>query len=121
MRRICRFCEQAGYPAEGEAIRVREWPLKFVVAYDALAREAVKTAEESNVTDIPLSVVRPLPLALLALRVGRQRDWERVRASLEAGAVPADEIECVAYRYNLGAQWTRFLKYRDRSRNSTGH
>jgi hypothetical protein len=39
------YCAGEGCPAEGEAIRVEAWPLRFIPAYNALTREALAHAE----------------------------------------------------------------------------
>lgn len=115
LRDIYRFCEMRGYHPEGEAVRVGAWPVRFMPAYDELTREAVEQARTEDVEGVPFRVIRPLHLALLALRTGRRKDHERVDALLDAGAVQRDELEREARCRGLTKEWERYWKLRHES------
>jgi hypothetical protein len=105
---IYRFCEARGYPPEGEAIRVGDWPVQFVPAFDALTTEAIEQAATDDVEGEPIRVATALHLVLLALRVGRGKDYARILALLEADAVTREDIETAAARHGLSVEWRRF-------------
>ncbi len=105
---IYAFCAARGHPAEGEAIRVGSWPVQFVPVFSPLTREAMELAEIADFDGVPLRVVRATHLAVIALSVGRAKDFARVLALLESGSVTRDELERLATRHGLAGAWERF-------------
>lgn len=53
-------------------------------------------------------VVRADHLAVIALSVGRPKDFTRILALLESGSVSREEIASLAQRHGLADAWTRF-------------
>lgn len=102
------FCSKQGYQPEGEAIRVGEWPVQFIPVFSELTREAMKEADTADFEGVPLRVVRPEYLAVIALSVGRAKDWTRILALVESGSVTLDKIGELAVRYDLGEAWQTF-------------
>ena len=105
---IYAFCRERGYLPEGEAIRVGDWPVQFIPAFSKLTREAIRDAEIGDLEGIPLRVIRADYLAVIALSVGRAKDFARVLALREAGAVKDKEISDLAMRHNLTSEWKLF-------------
>jgi hypothetical protein len=112
---IYTFCRERGYLPEGEAIRVGDWPVQFIPAFSKLTREAIFDAEKGYIDGIPLRVIRADYLAVIALSVGRAKDFARILALREAGAVTDREISNLAKRHNLGSEWNLFKKRFDES------
>ena len=112
---IYAFCRERGYSPEGEAIRVGDWPVQFIPAFSKLTREAIRDAETGDLDGIPLRVIRADYLAVIALSVGRAKDFARVLALLEAGAVTDKEISDLAMRHNLTSEWNLFKERFDES------
>jgi hypothetical protein len=94
---IYAFCAARGYRPEGEAVRVGAWPTQFVPVFSPLTLEAV-----------PFRVVRAVHLAVIALSVGRAKNFTRILSLLESGSVTRQEIGVLAARYGLSAAWRRF-------------
>lgn len=109
------FCEKRGYRPEGEAIRVGDWPVQFIPAFNALTEEAMHQAEEGDVDGVPLRVVTAAYLAVIALSVGRAKDLARILSLREAGACGDDEIAALAANHNLTDAWALFLERFDAS------
>jgi len=105
---ICQFCASKGYDPEGEAVRVGAWPVRFVPLFSQLTREALAQADTADFEGEPLRVVRADHLALIALSVGRAKDFTRILALLESGSVGADGIAELAARHGLSDAWQRF-------------
>lgn len=112
---IYAFCQERGYLSEGEAIRVGDWPVQFIPAFSELTRAAIREAETGEVDGVPLRVVRADYLAVIALSAGRAKDFARVLALREAGAVTDKEISELATRYDLASAWNVFLERFDES------
>jgi hypothetical protein len=55
--------------------------------------EAVLQAETADFEGVPFRVVRPEHLAVIALSVGRAKDFTRILALLESESVTREEIE----------------------------
>ncbi len=107
---IYAFCKDRGYNAEGEAIRVGDWPVQFIPAFSTLTEEAMQEAEEGEVDGVPLRVVSASHLAVMALSVGRAKDLARIVALREAGACSDSEIAVLAAKHGLAGEWCRFLE-----------
>jgi hypothetical protein len=108
LRGIYEFCAARGWPAEGEAIRVGAWPTQFVPAFSPLTREAMEQAETADFEGVPFRVVRADHLAVIALSVGRAKDFTRILALLESGSVSREAIARLAERHGLAEAWRRF-------------
>lgn len=106
---VYRFCADRGYRPEGEAIRVGSWPVQFIVAFDPLTREAMQQATTVNYDGVPLRVVRADHLAVIALSVGRAKDFARVVALMESGSVTREQLGELAARHGLAGAWSKFV------------
>jgi hypothetical protein len=105
---IYAFCQDRGYEPEGEAVRVGDWPVQFIPSFSELTAAAIREAEDGDLDGIKLRVVRADYLAVLALSVGRAKDFARILALREAGAVQDDEIEALAKDHHLLEEWQNF-------------
>lgn len=68
----------------------------------------MKNAEKDDLSGIPVRVVTPVYLAVMALDVGRAKDMARVIALIEQGAVTKGEISELAGKYSLLPAWEKF-------------
>jgi len=105
---IYRFCATKGYHPEGEAIRVGAWPVQFIPVFSPLTREALEQADTADFEGVPFRVVRAAHLAVIALSVGRAKDFTRILALLESGSVTRQELAGLAARHGLANAWRRF-------------
>jgi len=106
---IYAFCRERGYQPDGEAIRVGDWPVQFIPAFSKLTEDAIREAETGDVEGVPLRVVRADYLAVIALSVGRAKDFARILALRESGTVTDKEISALANHHDLTAEWQSFL------------
>ena len=102
------FCAARGCVPEDEAVRVGAWPVQFIPVFNSLTREAVDEAESVDFEGVPLRVVRADHLAVIALSVGRAKDFARILALLEATSITPDRIGVLAERHGLADAWIRF-------------
>ena len=105
---IYEFCAARGYRAEGEAVRVGEWPVQFVPVFNVLTREALEQAETTEFAGLSCRVVRPDYLAAIALHTGRAKDHDRILALLSSGKLSREQIQTLAQRHGLTEAWQRF-------------
>ena len=105
---IYRFCATKHYSPEGEAIRVGAWPVRFSAVFSPVTREAVEQAETADFEGVPFRMVRAAHLAVIALSVGRAKDFTRILALLESGSITRQEIAGLAARHGLADAWKRF-------------
>lgn len=84
------------------------WPVQFIPVFSPLTREALEQADTAEFEGVPLRVVRADYLAVIALSVGRAKDFARILALLEAGSVTPEGIAILAQRHGLSDAWTRF-------------
>ena len=102
------FCAARGYRPDGEAIQIGAWPTQFVPVFSPLTQEAMEQAVTADFDGVALRVVRADHLAVIALSVGRAKDWTRVLALLESGSVSRDAVTSLAARHGLADAWQRF-------------
>jgi hypothetical protein len=107
---IYEFCRARGYALEGEAVKVGAWPVQFIPVFNRLTGEALGQAEAVDFEGIPLRVIRADYLAVIALNVGRAKDFARILSLLECGAVSREQIASLAQRHQLSEAWTRFKR-----------
>jgi hypothetical protein len=105
---IYEFCAARGCRAEGEAIRVGAWPAQFVPVFNPLTEEAMEQAATADFEGVTLRVVGAEHLAVIALSVGRAKDYARILALLESGSASRESIGRLAARHALGDAWQRF-------------
>ena len=108
LKPIYEFCAARGHGPEGEAIRVGAWPVQFVPVFSPLTQEALEEAESADFEGIPLRVVRADHLAVIALSVGRAKDFARILGLLESCSVSREQVARLAARHGLADAWTRF-------------
>ena len=107
---LYQFCADQGYHAEGEAISVGAWPVQFVPVFSSLTQEALAQAETADFEGVEFRVVRADYLAVIALSVGRAKDFSRILALLESDSVTRDQLASLAGRHGLSEAWQRFQK-----------
>jgi hypothetical protein len=108
LKPIYEFCAARGHRPEGAAIRVGAWPVQFVPVFSRLTQEALEEAESADFEGIPLRVVRADHLAVIALSVGRAKDFARILGLLESNSVSREQVARLAARHGLADAWTRF-------------
>jgi hypothetical protein len=105
---IYEFCAAKGCSPAGEAIQVGAWPVQFVPVFSPLTREALDEAETTDFEGVSFRVVRASHLAVIALSVGRAKDFTRILALLESGSTTREEIGRLAAAHGLDGKWRRF-------------
>jgi hypothetical protein len=108
LKPLYEFCAARGHRPEGEAVRVGAWPVQFLPVFSPLTQEALEQAETADFEGIPLRVVRPDHLAVIALSVGRAKDFARILALLEVRSVTREQVARLAARHGLADAWRRF-------------
>ena len=68
----------------------------------------MEEADTADFDGVPFRVVRAAHLAVIALSVGRAKDFTRILALLEAGSVNRQEIKVLAAKHELANAWNVF-------------
>ena len=108
LRPLYEFCATKGFHPEGEAITVGAWPVQFIPVFSPLTQEALEDAEIADFDGVPFRVVRAAHLAVIALSVGRAKDFTRILGLLEAVSVSRREVADLAAKHGLADNWKRF-------------
>jgi hypothetical protein len=108
LKPLYEFCAARGHRAEGEAVRVGAWPVQFIPVFSPLTQEALEQAETADFEGVPFRVVRADHLAVIALSVGRAKDYSRILGLLESGSVTRGEIARLTARHGLAEVWREF-------------
>jgi hypothetical protein len=107
---IYEFCASRGFVPEGEAILVGGWPVQFVPVFSSLTEEALGHADTADFDGVPLRVLRADYLAVIALSVGRAKDFTRILALMESKSVTVEAIAKLADAYGLNEAWEDFRR-----------
>ncbi len=110
LKPIYEFCMTKGFGVEGETVRVGSWPVQFMPVFSPLTQEALEAADTVQFEGVPFRVVRADYLAVIALGVGRAKDFTRILGLLEAGSVTSEGIGILADRHGLSEAWQRFKR-----------
>ena len=108
LKPIYEFCASRGYLHEGEAVRVGAWPVQFIPVFSPLTEEAMEQAETADFEGVSVRVVSADHLAVIALSVGRAKDFARILGLLESGSVSRERLARLAGRHGLTNSWARF-------------
>ena len=108
LRPIYDFCRKSGYAPKGEAIQVGAWPVQFIPIHGALLKDALEKAEAADFEGASFRVVKADYLAVIALSVGRKKDFARILALLDTKHVTREKIGKLAEKYGFNEAWQRF-------------
>lgn len=75
----------------------------------AAHRRESERAEVADFAGVPFRVVRADYLAVIALSVGRAKDYARVLSLLEAKATTSEAVRSLATAHDLLPAWERFV------------
>ena len=79
--------------------------MRYTEPVATLTREALDQAETADFDGVSFRVVQAVHLAVIALRVGRAKNFTRILSLLESGSVTRQEIARLAARHGLSAAW----------------
>ncbi len=100
--------QQLGSRVQNEHIVIGTWPVQILPAYTPLVEEAVMEARERSFQDVRVPVVSPEHLCAIALQTGRAKDYARVHAFIEAGAVDTGALPGLIERFALTERWQTY-------------
>lgn len=110
MAPIYEYLRARGYQPGGEHVDIEGWPVQFLPTGNALQEEALRTASETLLKNVPVRVMKPEYLAAIALETGRGKDHLRLKQFIAEGAVDAKELERIIENHGLGLKWSSFAK-----------
>jgi len=93
---------------QGERILIGDWPVQFLPPHNALEREALAEAVETDVEDVRTRVMTAEHLVAMALETGRAKDYARIVQFLEEAAVDTDKLNLIRLRHGLVPKWEKF-------------
>jgi hypothetical protein len=94
-----------------EGVLIEGWPVQFLPVANALDTEALEQAVETEIEDdrgTKVRVLRPEHLVAIALRVGRYKDYVRVRSFVDEKKVDLQALKGVLDRHGLTSKWKDF-------------
>jgi hypothetical protein len=105
---IFSYLGDRGCSIEGEYVVIAGWPVQFLPAGDALAKEALAQAAQRDVEGTSTHVFTAEHIAAIALQTGRAKDKARILQFIEAGALDRQKFHEIITRHKLTGQWQRF-------------
>ena len=111
---IIEYLSKLGYrDFKDEGFLIGDWPVQFLPVASDLDAEALEQAIEFEMPDTPpikVRVLRAEHLVASALRVGRDKDFIRVKTFVEQEKVPLRALARVLDRHHLWGQWGQFCQ-----------
>jgi len=111
--RIYSYLEELGYNTDREYIRIEDWLVQFVSAFESVQEEAVAQADRVAFAGEYTPIFTSEHLAAELLRSGRPKDHARVVALLESGQVEMEIFRDIIRRHSLAEKWEEFAKRYD--------
>ncbi|MCK4436394.1 hypothetical protein KAU86_00425 [bacterium] len=108
---IYEYLKKKGYYWKGQWIIIEEVPVYFIPA-DALGKEAVENAEETEYEGIKTKVITPEYLIALFLKAGRDKDVRKTEMLLEQAKVDTGKLDKILEEYGLTSKFVKFKKRR---------
>ena len=105
---IYEYLQARGSRVEAEYIVIGDWPVQFLPPSDALERDGIEEALQTEVEGVKTWVMRAEHLVAIALRTGRAKDHARILQFLEQGAVDRRNLDQVLAQCNLADRWELF-------------
>ncbi len=105
---IYNYLTARGCRVEGERIVVGDWPVQFLPPRNALEREALAEAVDTEVEGVRTRVLGAEHLVAIALETGRAKDFARIVQFLELDAVGLDKLHEILIRHGLVSKWKKF-------------
>jgi hypothetical protein len=97
-----------GHKAEKEYIVIAGWPVQFLPPGNALVKEALTQAVETEVESVRTRVMTAEHLTAIALQTGRAKDFARILQFIESGTLDVDKLDDILRRHGLVAKWEQF-------------
>lgn len=107
---IYEYLKAHGCDADGEHVVIGEWPVQFLSPSDALEREALAEATQTEIEGVKTRVMTAEHLVAIAVRTGRPKDHARILQFLEQDAVDTEKLNRVLAGHGLIAKWLQFKK-----------
>ncbi|MBI4677869.1 MAG: hypothetical protein HY748_09835 [Elusimicrobia bacterium] len=85
-------------------------PVDFLDAHDPIAKDALKQAVEVEAWGERAKVVRAEHLVIMALAVGRHKDYARIEALLEMAKIDRGLLSRLLKRHGLVRKWDAFRR-----------
>ncbi len=95
------WARRRGFSVDAEHIVIHGVPVQFLPPFSPLVQEAVASARLLSYEDVPVRVVAPDYLVVLALEAGGARRRERAWQLLESGQVDRDALRRLCARHNV--------------------
>ena len=99
---------QLGGRVQNEHVVIGTWPVQILPAYTPLVEEAVMNARDLPFKNVRVPVVSAEHLCAIALQTGRAKDYARVNAFIEAGAVDRVALRGLIDRHALTERWQSY-------------
>ena len=102
------YLTKRGFKAEKEYVIIEGWPVQFLPAGNALIKEALEQAVETELEGVPTRVMTAEHLTAIALQTGRAKDFNRILQFVEGGTLSPDKLDSILSRHGLLAKWEEF-------------
>jgi hypothetical protein len=107
LQRIYDYLIPLGGEPKGEHLFLKGWLVQFLPAEDALHKEAVAAAVETEVRGVKTWVMTAEHLIAIALKLGRKKDQARIERFIEIGNFDQDNLDDILRRHHLLAKWKK--------------
>jgi len=99
------YAERHGFAVRAEHIMIADFPVQFLPTFNELTAEAVENADEFEIEDATVRVMRPEYLVAIMLDTGRTKDFLRINLFLENDLVNMERLKEILDRYGLSEKW----------------
>jgi len=108
LSKIYEWADKNNYIPDREHIIIESIPVQFIVADDALLKEALDEASEVEIFDVKSFVLRAEYLMAIMLKTGRSKDKLRLEIFFEEAEYSAEKLLGILDKFNLREKYDEF-------------
>lgn len=105
---IYEYLRGRGYREKDETVKIENWDVQFIPAYNPLVKEALGAAKTIDLDGIATRILPAEHLMAIALQTGRSKDFARLVQFLEAGVADRARFNEILKRHDLEGEWRTF-------------
>ncbi len=102
---IYEYASKHNFSIKAEHIIIADFPVQFLPTFNDLTVEAVLEANQFELENTIVRVMRPEYLVAIMLDTGRIKDFLRINLFLENDLVNMKELEEILERHDLNQKW----------------
>jgi len=104
------YLTSKGYSWKGEHIIIEGLPVQFIPVESGIEREAIDNARDITYNGIKTKILSAEYLIVIALKVGRRKDFEKITRLFEQSKIDKSVLEKMLKKHGLSDKFKKWKK-----------